>query len=228
MSLYSVKVNPQECLKPGKPLIISISDPELKGTYKSTIFDLDFANNLIRIGMPSYQGRFIPVPNGTRLYVKMMDRSSMFVFQSVSINYEKDKDGFLVAYIAMPEEVRKIQRRQFVRVPMVRRGEFHRVRDDKTYPFVSRDISAGGMLIISNSRLDLGEMIKIHFIPDDTITLNQVKSIVKRYGPQIDLKHWSYGIQFQELTRNTEDELVRFIFRLEQEIRKKTGKKEEE
>ncbi len=228
MSLYSVKVNPKECLKPGKPLIISISDPDLKGTYKSTIFDLDYTNNLIRIGMPSYQGRFIPVPNGTRLYVKMMDRSSMFVFQSVSINYEKDKDGFLVAYIAMPEEVRKIQRRQFVRVPMVRRGEFYRVRDDKTYPFVSRDISAGGILIISNTRLDLGELIEIHFIPDDTITLNQVKSIVKRFGPQIDLKHWSYGIQFQELTRSTEDELVRFIFRLEQEIRKKTGKKEEE
>lgn len=228
MSLFSVKVNPKDCLKPGKPLVLDISDPELKGTYKSTIFDLNFSSNVIKIGMPSYQGRFIPVPEGTRMYVKMMDRSSMFVFQSVCLRYEKDKDGFLVSYIAMPETVRKIQRRQFVRVPLIQRGNMLRLKDNKTYPFISKDISAGGMLIICNFRLEMEELIQIDYKVDEKFELTQLMSRVKRNGPQIDLRHWSYGIQFQDMTRHTEDELVGFIFRLEQEIRKKTGKKEDE
>src|SRR6056297_2164037 len=124
MEYLSSKVTTESVLSIGKPLLLDISDPELAGVYKSSIFELDFQKKVMTIGMPSYKGQFVPIPAGICAYVKMFDRSSMYVFMSKVIAYEKNKEGFLITYMTVPDQARKIQRRQFVRIPFFQKGAF--------------------------------------------------------------------------------------------------------
>ncbi|HPE69638.1 MAG TPA: PilZ domain-containing protein [Thermotogota bacterium] len=221
MGYFNTKIPVEETIKIGKPLILDVSDPELKGIYKSSVFDLDFQKNVAKIGMPSNKGVFVPLPAKTRVYVKMIDKSSLYVFQSTVISYEKDPEGFLVMFISLPSFVRKIQRRQFVRVPFSQKGKLIRLADEKEYPFITKDLSAGGLLIVTQNRMEGAEKVAVFLDIAEEITLENVRcTIVRR--ERIEKVHvWAYGLQFNTLPRALEDHIVRYVFQLEQQRRRK-------
>lgn len=223
MGFFSTSVKPEEVMQIGKPLLIDVSDPELAGVYKSTIFDIDYSKKVIKIGMPSYKGSFVPLPAGTRLYVKMLSKSSMYVFQSILISYKKDDEGFLVSFISLPETVRRIQRRDFVRVPFFREGKIFRLLDNTEYPFFSKDLSAGGLLIITGVTMKVSEEVFIYINIDDDITIEKQSSEIVRHDPNSTVKNCGYGVKFKSLPRFLEDRLVRFVFKLEQKIKENSG-----
>ncbi len=225
MGYFNTKMSSEEVLQIGKPLVIDVSDPELAGLYKSSIFDIDFSTKIIKIGMPSFKGTYVPLPAGTRLYVKMIDKSSMYVFQSKILSYKKDDEGFYVSFIAMPDTVRRIQRRQFLRVPFFKEGTFLRVLDNERYPFITKDLSAGGLLIVTKPRLSLNEIIRIDFNVNDSIIINDQLGKIVRVQDQVTSKNQILGVKFEGLPRYQEDSLVRYIFKVEQE-RKRKAKEE--
>jgi len=221
MAYFNTQIKANEGLKIGKPLIIDVSDPMLEGVYKSSIYDIDFTKKVMKIGMPSSQGQFVPIPAGTRLYVKMVDKSSMYVFQSIVVSYEKDEEGFLVMYILFPDSLRKIQRRQFVRVPFFKEGDFIRLRTNEPYKFISKDLSAGGVLLVSPCEMELSEKVVVNLVICESISLDSITSQIVRSDRNIQTKHWIFGIEFKDLPRSIEDRIVRYVFVLEQEFRRK-------
>ena len=221
MAYFNTQIKASEGLRIGKPLIIDVSDPLLEGVYKSSIYDIDFNKKVMKIGMPSSQGQFVPLPAGTRLYVKMVDKSPMYVFQSMVISYEKDQEGFLVTYILFPDNLRKIQRRQFVRVPFFVEGDFIRLKTNETYKFITKDLSAGGLLMVSPCEMTVSEKVVVNMVVCESITLDGVTSQIVRSDRNVQTKHWIYGVEFKDLPRSIEDRIVRYVFVLEQEYRKK-------
>ncbi len=171
--------------------------------------------------MPSSQGQFVPLPAGTRLYVKMVDKSSLYVFQSMVVSYEKDEEGFLVMYILFPDSLRKIQRRQFVRVPFFKEGDFIRLKTNESYKFISKDLSAGGLLMVSPCEIELSEKVVVNMAICESISLDSITSQIVRSDRNIQTKHWIYGVEFKDLPRSIEDRIVRYVFVLEQESRRK-------
>lgn len=222
MAYFNTQVKANEVLKIGKPIILDVSDPLLEGIYKSSVYDIDFQKQTMKIGMPSSQGQYIPLPVGTRLYVKMVDKSSLYVFQSAVMSYEKDEEGFLVTYIPFPEFVRKIQRRQFVRVPFFKEGDFFRMSTEERSKFITKDLSAGGLLIVAPIRMTVSEKIIVNLPVCESIILESINSLIVRNDQSTQTRHWIYGIEFKDLPRSIEDKMVRFVFVLEQESRKKT------
>jgi len=220
-------ISSQSVLKIGKPLVLDVSDPKVAGTYKSSIFDIDENKKIITIGMPSYKAQYIPIPSGTRIYVKMMSETSMYVFQSVVISYEKDTDGFYVTYITMPDKMRKIQRRRFLRVSFYQEGTFLRIGDDKEYSFITKDLSAGGCMIVTEVKMNLSEIIKISLKVSEEIVFKEKIVKIMRVQNQVSTQTVQYGLKFEELTRGLENRLVRFVFRIEQEKRRKEKKEVE-
>jgi c-di-GMP-binding flagellar brake protein YcgR len=221
MAYFNTQVKANESLKIGKPIIMDVSDPLLEGVYKSSIYDIDFVKRVLKIGMPSAQGQFIPIPAGTRLYVKMVDRNSMYVFQSMVVSYEKDEEGFLVMYIIFPETLRKIQRRQFVRIPFFKEGSLIRLTNNEIVKYISKDLSAGGLLIVTPLQMTISEKVIINFAICDSISLENVTAQIARMDTGTQTKHWIYGVEFKDLPRSIEDRIVRYVFVLEQESRKK-------
>ena len=240
MEYLSSKVTTESVLSIGKPLLLDISDPELAGVYKSSIFELDFQKNVMTIGMPSYKGQFVPIPAGVSAYVKMFDRSSMYVFMSKVIGYEKNKEGFLITYMTLPAQARKIQRRQFVRIPFFQKGTFalqpyptliKDIGDQEQSPkeeneieehyFITKDLSANGLQIVTKPRLNASNKIYINLQIGGGIELeNQMSKIVRR-DMSVDTSNNIYGVQFLSMSKSQEDKLVKYIFHLQQERRKK-------
>ena len=137
------------------------------------------------------------------------------------ISYEKDQEGFLVTYILFPDNLRKIQRRQFVRVPFFVEGDFIRLKTNETYKFITKDLSAGGLLMVSPCEMAVSEKVVVNMVVCESITLDGVTSQIVRSDRNVQTKHWIYGVEFKDLPRSIEDRIVRYVFVLEQEYRKK-------
>ncbi|MFP4460876.1 MAG: flagellar brake protein [Thermotogota bacterium] len=242
MDYLTSKVQTESVLSIGKPLLLDISDPELAGVYKSSIFELDFRKRVMTIGMPSYKGQFVPIPAGVNAYVKVFDRSSMYVFMSKVISYEKNKEGFLITYMTIPDQARKIQRRQFVRIPFFQKGSFalepyppkpkltdlkDQVPDQKKeieieeYYFITKDLSANGLQIVTKPRLEAGKKIYLNLEVGGGIELDNQESKIVRKDMSIDTSNNIYGVQFLSMSKSKEDKMVKYIFHLQQERRKK-------
>ncbi len=225
MDYFNSKVEAKSVLSIGKPLVLDVSDPELAGMYKSSIFDVDLNERILTIGMPSFRGQYVPLPAGTRAYVKMIDQSSMYVFNARVISYEKNAEGFYVSYISFPQQLRKIQRRVFVRVPFFKKGTFMYKdsgdEEKEVFNFITKDLSAGGLLIVTRPRIEVGVKLLINLDLTKGIELKDQDATVVRVDTSADSRNNIYGIQFNALARSKEDKLVRFVFHLEQERRKK-------
>ncbi len=150
-------------VKPGMPVILEVSWPEeLEGEYKSNVYDYSLSNKTMRMAMPSYKGRLVPLPQGSRVYVKIIDRGTLYVFQSTVIWSGKSKeDNLFSTVIRIPEYVRRVQRRRYNRIPLNLKGIYKREEDPVPRTFTSLDFSAGGMLIIVGEELNVDETIFI-------------------------------------------------------------------
>jgi|SRR6056297_3352838 len=244
MDYLNSKVPTESVLSIGKPLLLDISDPELAGVYKSSIFELDFQKRVMTIGMPSFKGQFVPIPAGVSAYVKLFDRSSMFVFMSKVLSYEKNKEGFLITYMTIPDQARKIQRRQFVRIPFFQKGllalepfpppprsidftdqEFEKTREKEKeideHHFITKDLSANGLQIVTKPRLNAGKKIYIKLEIGSGIELENQESKIVRKDMSVDTTNNIYGVQFLSMSKSKEDKMVKYIFHLQQERRKK-------
>ena len=242
MDYLNSKVPIESVLSIGKPLLLDISDPELAGVYKSSIFEFDFQKKVMTIGMPSYKGQFVPIPAGVSAYVKMFDRSSMYVFMSKVISYEKNKEGFLITYMTIPDQARKVQRRQFVRIPFFQKGAFsldpyppkpksEDLRDSMPeqkqekeiteHYFITKDLSANGLQIVTKPRLNAGKKIYINLEIGGGIGLENQESKIVRRDLSVDTSNNVYGVQFLSMSKSKEDKMVKYIFHLQQERRKK-------
>src|SRR6056297_264643 len=240
MDYLNSKVSTESVLSIGKPLLLDISDPALAGVYKSSIFELDFQKMVMTIGMPSFKGQFVPIPAGVNAYVKIYDRSSMYVFMSKVISYEKNKEGFLITYMTIPNQARKIQRRQFVRIPFFQKGvfalepypkrpkledlkdqELEKEKEIEEHYFITKDLSANGLQIVTKPRLNAGKKIYIMLEIGGGINLENQESKIVRRDFSVDTSNNIYGIQFLSMSKSKEDKLVKYIFHLQQERRKK-------
>ncbi len=215
----------ESVVRPGMPVILDVSSPEeLEGEYKSQVYDYSMRTKRMRVAMPSHKGRLVPLPEGSRVYVKIIDRGSLYVFQgSVVWSGKSKQDGLPSTIVTIPEKVRRVQRRRFNRIPLKVVGKYR--REDKDYKtFSSLDFSAGGMLIIITEELEVGEKILVTVRLKPDLELTDHPSLVRRDGGTKNVDGQIlrlYGIEFLSVDLPLEKKLVRFVMEKEIEYRKK-------
>ncbi len=210
-------------VKPGMPVVIDVSWPEeLEGEYKSSVYDYSLSNKTMRIAMPSFQGRLIPLPQGSRVYVKIVDRGTLYVFQSSVIWSGKYKeDNLFSTIVRIPEYVRRVQRRRYNRIPLTLKGTYRREDDPVPRTFTTLNFSAGGMLIVVGEELRVKERIFITIKLKETLELvDQPAEVVREAGVKERYQRL-YGIEFKEVNMSLEKKLVRFVMEKEIEYKKK-------
>ncbi|MBT1247431.1 MULTISPECIES: PilZ domain-containing protein [unclassified Thermosipho (in: thermotogales)] len=218
---YVTKTPSTKALRIGLPGIIEITMvKELEGTYKTSISDIDFSKNLIFFSIPTYKGRFIPIPKGTRMNVKVFDRSSMYSFSTVSLGVLK-KDNLYFIPAPIPEYVNKTERRRFKRIPLFLYGTFKMSpeQDAESIQFMTKDFSAGGIKLITNVILKLNDIIYINLKLDENLKLENQKSKIVRIDQKTE-DGFQYGAEFIDVPVNLENKLVRFVFQRELKTKK--------
>ncbi|HDM70495.1 MAG TPA: pilus assembly protein PilZ [Thermotogales bacterium] len=217
--VFFEKVKSKKVLKPGNPLTIETSDPEFEGTYKSSIHEYYPDRGVLKIGMPSMKGRLVPLPRGTIIAVKVMDGSSIYTFDSRVLDYGKDEENFNVTYITVPPELRRVQRRRYLRVPVVLNGYLKHTKDGEVTRFITKDISAGGALILLKKPLHVNEIVFVDLKITDGVELKEQPTRVVRDAGKNREGLYQYGVEFLDLDERMIKKILRFCFDIERKMK---------
>ncbi len=203
-------------IKPGLPLRIEVSSTIgfSGGIFKSNVEDVK--NGIVEASMPSLSGRLVPFPAGMIVRLSAVDKMSLYVFYGVVIENEEE-DGIPVTFFKIRGKIRRVQRRRFLRIKFVSNGMLEMSETGEKSPFTSLDISAGGMKIVTEARLNSDMIVRINFEFEEGLEFKNQEAKVVREIKEIENEKdlLSYGLSFFGVPLSMQDKIMRFIFKLE-------------
>lgn len=182
------------------------------GYYKSSIENVD--DNSIHISIPIRDGQYIPLRVGEQVEVFYYFNNDIYKFYSVVTDRKMDRIPLIL--IAIPEEVIKVQRRKFVRVPIVCDIEYFKEGSKATLKplkAIMIDLSGGGMRIKLSEDVKLGNKIMTH-IPLGNEKLILKGEVVRIEKDEEDKRKNICGVSFLNLDERKREKLIRFIFQI--------------
>lgn len=216
-------IAPSKVIKVGERVEVSISTDMENNSYSSRIEDYD-ADEIV-MAMPMREGYPIIPMAGSVVHVTLLTNLCMYRFAAVYLG--KKADPIPVWIVSMPREVEKYQRRQFVRVevmiPVKMRieetsEEGERVLSEPV-PCYSRDISGGGMRIVSKQKFVKGTILQIETGRLPFLGFLNARCEVVRCAKPVSTEeiYW-IGVRFLGITPQEQSRLIRFIFDRQREL----------
>lgn len=203
-------------IKPGLPLRIEVSSTVdfSGGEFKSNVEDVK--NGIVKTSMPSLKGRLVPFPIGITVRLSAVDKMSLYVFYGTVIE-NKEEDGIPVTLFKIQGKIRRVQRRRFLRIKFVSKGTLEIPETGEKRPFMSLDVSAGGMKIATKAHLDVDIIVRINFEFEEGLEFkNQEAKVVREIEKGKNERGiYSYGISFFNVPISMQDKIMRFVFKLE-------------
>ena len=130
--------------------------------------------------------------------------------------------------LAKPDEITRIQRRNFVRVPcdidatvrvlsVAENGSGDSFPD--AYSATIEDISAGGVQLKGSENLPLATNVELLFtLPDTETTMNEVFAEVVR-GSDSEQPPYVLGLEFTSITENKRNDIIQYVYDRQIEIK---------
>lgn len=202
----------------GLSVELIVNEGEYRGKYRTRIEEV--GKRILSIGVPIVEGQFMPLREGTRLEVVFCDNLTAYAFSSVII---KRIAGSLPSFIIeFPSKIKKIQRRKYVRVPVVNPIKYQIIEkeglsDEKQGYTI--DLSGGGILFKADEKIPEKTLLFITMrLFDGEI---QVPAKVTRCVKQEDKNFYKISVEFQEISERVRDKIVGYVFRIQREMRQK-------
>lgn len=187
----------------------------------------DITEEYIAISIPTNSGEYLPLSKGAMLEVIYYEEENCYKFQSSVIGRKFENIPILL--IAKPTEIKKIQRRKYVRVSTVIKVKYKNLKNEpKTNPStvekseylqaVLVDLSGGGMKIRVSEEIKLNDFLLVSLTVknEEVFLVGQAMRIVKD-----DDGRFSCGLSFELLDSSTRERIIKFIFQLMREQMKK-------
>lgn len=212
--------------------------------YASQVLELR-ENGNVRISMPFYKGRLIPLNKGVK-YDAFFYTSKGLYYSRVELVERYKTGNIYIAEIEPRTELQKYQRRQYYRLEKsiellyteIDEQEYETMVTENLIPErisnrdnnmqiihkgATIDISGGGLRFVGRNRIEPRQKIYIEFnivcekrellyrIPANVITVFELPT---------DNKSFEHRVEFQNLSREYREMLIRYIFEEERKIRK--------
>ncbi len=187
--------------------------------YKSNIEDVT-TDETIAISIPIRDGQYVPLRKGEQVEVLYYYDKDIYKFYTAVV--DRKVDGIPVILLAYPKEVFKVQRRRFVRIPIVCIIEYAKLEESLKYKALKAvmvDLSGGGMRVKLSEQVNLGDKLKAA-IPIGADLL-EVNGEVVRIEKDADDKRNICGISFVDLEDRVREKIIRHIFqKMREQMRK--------
>ena len=187
----------------------------------------DITPEYIAISIPSSSGEYIPLSKGAIIDVLYYEEDHLYKFKSIVIGRKFENIPILL--ISLPREIKKIQRRKFVRVPLLNVGKFKNLKNaPKTNPAtidkseyakaILLDLSGGGMRVKVSEEIKVNDFLLVSLIvkKEEVLVVGQTKRVQKD-----DEGRFICGLSFEFLDNLTQERIIKFIFQLMREQMKK-------
>lgn len=228
---------PNKIFKVNGNMEIEITNGLYQGTYSSRIEEV--MDNELEIAIPSKQGHLLPLPKGTWFLGKIMQCGSMYLFKS-KINHVALQQNVPTWTIEKPEEIEKIQRRSYVRMDarlpvsvkihvegeniLLIEGKNYSAKEleNKVWELNTKDISGSGAKIIAKMKIPEETNVSLTFQLPEIGAFYALARVIRSelINPELGL-YW-IGVHFIGLTERERDKIVRFIFKKQVELRKRS------
>ncbi|MGM0369066.1 MAG: flagellar brake protein, partial [Bacillota bacterium] len=217
-----------------------------EGRYPTQIVDI-IDNNKFAINAPFSQGRVIRVTTNTAAQVFVRGKSALYSLPTKVV--AKDFDSTHLFIVELIGQVHKIQDRRYFRLGLYKQINCQLIIDEsdldkfdnelpedffneenwnfadvdnKEISIIIDDISAGGLKLVTEYKLELGQLLDLNlsFIGAD---FESVLGKVVRVNKTVknNITRYEVGTEFLGLGRSERDELMSWLFAKQRELRKK-------
>ena len=211
---------------------LKVKSGKFKGKFYTQIVDIENENRFV-INAPFKKGDVVKLPVNKKAEVILRRDDGIYSLPVKVVQRKVDATPILV--VELIDTVYKIQERKFFRLEIFEQTEFRIVgqglvnlyelepydQAEEYHKGMVEDISGGGIKLSTKKKLDKGEVIefKITFadLSFDTI-FGQVIRV--RDEDKADEKHYLLGVEFLDLTKSAQEELISWLFAEQRRLRK--------
>lgn len=184
----------------------------------------EFINNYMIIAMPMKKGYPVSCESGNLLYGKVFDEQGVYSFKCNFV--DKKMSPIPIWIVTAPFDIVKTQQRSFVRFDVLLPVVIEYPTDNEEDEIISikaltKDLSAGGLQVICNQKLKLGERLKLSLDCSDYGIFEFDGEVVRINQPQADRKLYWISIKFIGVQGAIRDKISKFIFKKQLEQRQK-------
>jgi len=213
-----------------------------------SVFVYEVKNDqIIVLSNPIKNGTIYPLDRSYVYYFRFyIENSGMYLFKGI-MTERIQYDNLPSIVIRLESDIKRVQRRKFYRVNLLSVGNLlfekkiseeklkeirnklikkytnekdilvDEVEFDKIH-FNTKDLSGGGLKILINSELKLGDSVKGEFKIDNSwVNFNgEITRVEKK-----DDNRYEVGIKFLELDSSTQSKIVAYVFEVERNLIKK-------
>lgn len=212
-----------------------VADLDKRRALSCKVMDLP-DGNLVRISMPFYEGRIVPLAVGDQYLMNIFSEKGIYASRFVVVNRLKEGNLFL-ADMEMQEPLQKVQRREYFRLSCRLTATYRMVPAEEQKELtweeldelewkkgVILDISGGGVRMVSEFHEDTNLFIQIRFplVLDggyqEFLQYGRIiASVPNRKNPML----FEQRVEFDRIGKQEREQIIRYIF---DEERKKISK----
>ncbi len=205
---------------------IDIETPEhMRGNYNkhlvSQIMDIIDEKNYF-IAMPIVNNVLVPISPGEIIKIKYSKKDLGVYGFNAKVLSRKTVNNISYMKIERLKEISKKQRRNFFRLEMLLNVlisyKNSNTREIKTFTTFAKDISGGGIRLISKERLELQKKVTLNIETKKEPILLEGRVIrCLPYGEN----EFDIGIIFEDINETVRSSIISFIFEEQRKMRKK-------
>lgn len=202
----------------GVAVELAVLEGEYEGNYRTRIEEV--GERLLSVGVPFEHGELVPLREGTKVKVTFCDETAVYSFEGKIMQRIAIPVPILV--LELPDTVKKVQRRNFVRVPASFPVTFRMVTREglsDLYKAMMLDLSGGGMRFSTKEHVENRALLYAQLtLPNGEI---QTPVRVSRVINIEDTKRYSVSVEFYEISERERDKIIRCVFDIQRAMRKK-------
>lgn len=203
-----------------------VSDPEKHRVLSCRVMDLP-GYGLVRIAMPFYEGRIVPLSVGDQYRMNIFTDKGIYGSRFVVVNRLKEGNLFL-ADMEMQERLKKVQRREFFRHDCRLQANYRMIAQDEIAELseenqenvewkkgVILDISGGGIRMVSEFQEDTSQIIQVRFqleTNDGIHAFTEYGKLIASFQNRTNSVLYEQRIEFDKIGEQEREQIIRYIF----------------
>lgn len=184
-----------------------------KKNYKSVIQDIREKEKEVLISIPVFDGEYLTLATGTIIEQIYYGNNNIYQFKTKILGRTKERNLSLYR-LSLPYDIKKIQRRDYVRVNFVKIINYINAKDienEKYKKALLLDLSGGGMRIKVEEKLEKDDIILAKIVYENSI-INVNGKVIR--VERTDDNKFICGINFSDISEKTREEIIKIVFKV--------------
>lgn len=211
-----------DLLRIGENIEIEIDNGESFLKMKSSVISV-IDDSRVSIAMPIYKGRIYPISAGQRINLVFNKANKGRMYFAAEVVNRMAKGNLKILVVKKVSDIRYFQRRDFFRLNIILNMKLEIIENGtpvKTIPAITKDISGGGLRLITKEKLPKHTVVKCHIFLEDDIVEPFGEIVRCALQPESMIKY-DVGICFTAIDESIRSKIISFIFKNQRKLRKK-------